>query len=84
MSFQTWSGLVPAPVAPTPGDGLTVLVDGTRVVTDPALRPAARWWRRVTEDAFGLDLVLATTPVHPDPTAAPSSDPDQRSQPRRS
>ena len=44
--------------------GGTVLIeDGARVGTDPALRPAARWWRRVTEDAFGLDLVPAGAEV---------------------
>ncbi len=39
-----------------------LLPDGARVATDPALRPAARWWRRVTEEAFGIDLVPSTTP----------------------
>jgi hexosaminidase len=34
-----------------------LLENGTRVGTDPVLRPAVRWWRRVTEEAFGLDLV---------------------------
>lgn len=33
------------------------LQDGARVAADPVLRPAARWWRRVTEEAFGIDLV---------------------------
>ncbi len=36
-----------------------LLEDGARVESDPVLRPAARWWRRVTEEAFGLDLVPA-------------------------
>ncbi|MFF2269624.1 beta-N-acetylhexosaminidase [Cellulosimicrobium cellulans] len=52
-------GIVPAPAALTPGEGTTAVVDGTRVVADPTLRAAARWWRRMTEDAFGLDLVPA-------------------------
>jgi hexosaminidase len=43
--------------------GSVLLPDGARVVTDPALRPAARWWRRVTEDAFGIDLVPSTGPT---------------------
>jgi hexosaminidase len=37
--------------------GSVLLMDGARVGTDPVLRPAVRWWRRVTEEAFGLDLV---------------------------
>jgi hexosaminidase len=40
--------------------GSVVLQDGALVVADPALRPAARWWRRVTEEAFGIDLVPST------------------------
>ncbi|ARU50567.1 N-acetyl-beta-hexosaminidase [Cellulosimicrobium cellulans] len=65
-------GLVPAPAALTPGEGTTAVVDGTRVVSDPALRAAARWWRRATEDAFGLDLVPAdpSTPGPADLTVA--------------
>jgi len=43
--------------------GLLLLPDGARVVTDPALCPAARWWRRVTEEAFGIDLVPSTGPA---------------------
>lgn len=50
-------GLVPRPVSVTPAPGVVVLAPGSVVAHDPALRPAARWWRRVTEDAFGLDLV---------------------------
>lgn len=30
------------------------------MLSDPVLRPAARWWRRVTEEAFGIDLVPVT------------------------
>lgn len=37
-----------------------LLSDGARVTADPVLRPAARWWRRVTEEAFGIDLVPST------------------------
>lgn len=40
-----------------------LLPNGARVATDPALRPAARWWRRVTEEAFGIDLVPTALPV---------------------
>ncbi|MFC8600279.1 beta-N-acetylhexosaminidase, partial [Isoptericola sp. NPDC057191] len=42
---------------------------GARVVAHPALRAAARWWRRASEDAFGLDLALAG-----DGTDAPPAD----------
>ncbi|WP_426309341.1 beta-N-acetylhexosaminidase [Cellulosimicrobium sp. E-16] len=62
-------GIVPAPAALTPGAGTTAIPDGTRVVADPALRAAARWWRRVTDGAFGLDLVPA------DPSAPGPADP---------
>ncbi|GAB2485067.1 beta-N-acetylhexosaminidase [Promicromonospora xylanilytica] len=37
--------------------GTVLLADGALVTADPVLRPAVRWWRRVTEEAFGLDLV---------------------------
>lgn len=50
-------GLVPAPVTFRAGAGHVTLADGAWVDADPALRPAARWWRRVTEEAFGLDLL---------------------------
>ncbi len=56
------AGIVPAPVDLAPGAGTTVVPDGSLVVADPALRAAARWWRRVTEDAFGLDLAGPTVP----------------------
>ncbi|WP_240696700.1 beta-N-acetylhexosaminidase [Cellulosimicrobium funkei] len=59
------AGILPAPVTLEPGAGTTVVADGTSVVADPALRPAARWWRRVTEDAFGLDLVPAPAGTAP-------------------
>lgn len=66
-------GIVPAPAALTPGEGTTAVVDRTRVVADPALRAAARWWRRVTEDAFGLDLVPTDTSTPgPAGSAAPA------------
>ncbi|MFI2104124.1 beta-N-acetylhexosaminidase [Isoptericola sp. NPDC019693] len=51
--------VVPAPAALRRDGGVVVLGDGARVAADPALRPAARWWRRVSEDAFGLDLAPA-------------------------
>lgn len=38
-----------------------LLADGAGIGTDPALQPAARWWRRVTEEAFGLDLMPSAT-----------------------
>ncbi|RPF22417.1 family 20 glycosylhydrolase [Myceligenerans xiligouense] len=50
-------GLVPAPVSLETGSGTATLGDGARVASDTGLRPAARWWRRVTEAAFGVDLV---------------------------
>lgn len=59
------AGILPAPVTLEPGAGTTVVADGTTVVADPALHPAARWWRRVTEDAFGLDLVPAPAGTAP-------------------
>lgn len=49
--------LVPAPASLRTGVGAVTVRDGARVAADAALRPAARWWRRVSEDAFGLDLV---------------------------
>src|SRR5690606_9329709 len=53
-------GLVPAP-ATTRADGVPVrLADGATVRCAPALRPAVRWWRRVTEEAYGIDLVPVT------------------------
>lgn len=42
---------------------LVRLGDGATVLADPALRPAARWWRQVTEAAFGIDLVPVTGPA---------------------
>jgi hexosaminidase len=51
-------GLLPAPVSLEPAAGSFTLTTGTPVRTDPALAAAARWWRRATEDAFGLDLPL--------------------------
>ncbi|MBD5786442.1 beta-N-acetylhexosaminidase [Cellulosimicrobium terreum] len=58
MSFQNSSGLVPAPAAASTTPGTVVLASGSWVAYDPALRPAARWWRRVVEDAAGVDLAL--------------------------
>ncbi|WP_454043101.1 beta-N-acetylhexosaminidase [Cellulosimicrobium sp. Marseille-Q8652] len=59
MSFQIPQGLVPRPVSVRSAPGVTTVATGSLVAHDPALRPAARWWRRVTEDAFDLDLVPA-------------------------
>ncbi|WP_285102887.1 beta-N-acetylhexosaminidase [Promicromonospora sp. MEB111] len=53
-------GLVPLPASTQVPGGSVPLRDGARVLTDPALRPAARRWRRVTEEAFGIDLVPVT------------------------
>ncbi|MDR7381993.1 beta-N-acetylhexosaminidase [Promicromonospora iranensis] len=61
-------GLVPEPASTQVPGGSVLLEDGARVGSDPALRPAARWWRRVTEEAFGLDLV----------PSAPGRDPGDR------
>ncbi|WP_435736761.1 beta-N-acetylhexosaminidase [Cellulosimicrobium sp. PMB13] len=69
MSFQMSHGVVPRPVSTAPAPGRTVLASGSVVVHDPSLRPAARWWRRVTQDAFDLDLV-------PRPDGAGTPDPD--------
>ncbi|GAA2219499.1 hypothetical protein GCM10010413_07470 [Promicromonospora sukumoe] len=55
-------GLVPLPASTQVLGGSALLRDGARVLADPALRPAARWWRRVTEEAFGIDLVPVTGP----------------------
>lgn len=49
--------------------GALLLADGTRVEADAALRPAARWWRRVTEEAFGVDLVPTGRERGTDPAA---------------
>ncbi|WP_460706415.1 family 20 glycosylhydrolase [Myceligenerans halotolerans] len=50
-------GLVPAPVSLETGSGTVTLGDGARVAADAALRPAARWWRGVTEAAFGVEFM---------------------------
>ncbi|MEN5075849.1 beta-N-acetylhexosaminidase [Isoptericola cucumis] len=55
--FDRTLGLVPAPVTSTRDDGVVVIADRAAVAASPALAPAARWWRRVTEEAFGVDLV---------------------------
>ena len=59
-------GLVPAPASPQGGDGVVVVPDGARVAADAALAPAARWWRRVMEDAFGVQLVPTDDATHAD------------------
>jgi len=59
--------VVPAPLSLRADGEPLALRDGARVVADPDLHAAARWWRRVSEDAFGLDLV----PVAP---GAPDAD----------
>lgn len=66
-------GLVPAPVSVDlpagPTSAYFVLDDGAPVRAHPALRTAARWWRTVTEAAFGLEL----TPLSPSPDEAPAA-----------
>ncbi|MFE6969580.1 beta-N-acetylhexosaminidase [Isoptericola sp. NPDC057653] len=51
--------VVPAPVSLQAAGEILALRDGAEVAANPDLQPAARWWRRVSEDAFGLDLVPA-------------------------
>jgi len=60
------SDVVPAPVTLHAFGEEKALRDGARVAADPALELAARWWRRVSEDAFGVRLA----PVAPDDAAA--------------
>ncbi|MCB7137130.1 beta-N-acetylhexosaminidase [Cellulosimicrobium marinum] len=62
MSSHNPPGLVPAPVEAAAAPGTTRLPDRATLRTAPELRPAARWWRRVTEDAFGIDLSPAEAP----------------------
>jgi len=57
--------VVPAPVSLHAEGHVPTVRDGARVAAHPDLRPAARWWRRVSEDAFGLDLVPEV--LHDDP-----------------
>ncbi|WP_265521773.1 beta-N-acetylhexosaminidase [Oerskovia flava] len=69
--MHTAAGLLPAPVSVvaigTPGasgasaapgtvPGMLTLRTGVRVSAHPELAAAARWWRRTTESAFGIDL----------------------------
>ncbi|MCK0117370.1 beta-N-acetylhexosaminidase [Isoptericola sp. S6320L] len=48
---------VPAPASALLRPGELALPDGARVAAHPTLAPAARWWRRITEESFGIDLV---------------------------
>ena len=48
--------LLPAPTSFRTHDGVVVLGENSRVVSDPVLLPAVRWWVRVVEDAFGRAL----------------------------
>ncbi|MFJ4107324.1 beta-N-acetylhexosaminidase [Oerskovia enterophila] len=77
MSAPTLSpGLLPAPVSLQPATGTFPLTDGTPVRTDPALAAAARWWRRTTEAAFGVDLPFVVGDGAADsPSAAPGGAP---------
>ncbi|MFD6166494.1 beta-N-acetylhexosaminidase [Oerskovia sp. NPDC060287] len=75
MSAPTLSpGLLPAPVSLQPATGTFPLTDGTPVRTDPALAAAARWWRRTTEAAFGVDLPFLVAPGASAGPATPASD----------
>jgi len=65
-------GLLPAPVSLTTAAGSFPLTDGTPVRADPALVVAARWWRRVTQDAFGIDLPSTVGPLGPAGSAGPA------------
>ncbi|NOV96601.1 family 20 glycosylhydrolase [Isoptericola halotolerans] len=62
---------VPAPRTATLAPGEHRLVHGARVQAHPLLAPAARWWRRTTEESSGIDLV-AHDPTH----AADAGSPD--------
>jgi hexosaminidase len=53
---------VPRPVRAFSRPDEVVLADGARLVVHPALRAAGRWWRRVTEEAFGIDLEFDVGP----------------------
>ncbi|MFI9485547.1 beta-N-acetylhexosaminidase [Promicromonospora sp. NPDC052451] len=55
-------GLVPVPASMQVRGTLARLGDGATVLADPALRPAARWWRQAMGQAFGIDLVPVTGP----------------------
>ncbi|MCA5893395.1 family 20 glycosylhydrolase [Isoptericola sp. NEAU-Y5] len=57
MSDITALGLLPAPVSVVLGQGTVLLPHRAAVAAAPALAPAARWWRRVTEESFGLEIV---------------------------
>ncbi|PZR55142.1 N-acetyl-beta-hexosaminidase [Xylanimonas oleitrophica] len=68
-------GLVPAPATASGGEGSVVVPDGTPLVCAPELAPAARWWRRVIDEAFAVTLLPvqapAQAPVRP-PAQAPA------------
>lgn len=53
-------GLVPRPTSASAWEGSLELPDGAVVRADPALRDAARTWRRTCEDAFGVAWDLRT------------------------
>lgn len=50
-------GLVPAPAHVEAGEGAVTVPDGAALVADPSLRSAARWWARVTDEAFGVAVL---------------------------
>ncbi|ANC30828.1 beta-N-acetylhexosaminidase [Isoptericola dokdonensis] len=64
---------VPLPARAEGGGGAVVLTDGTRLAVHPALRAAGRWWRRVTEEAFGLEIVGDLAPGPTPHDARPGS-----------
>ncbi len=63
MSTTTGSGrvaLIPAPAEAMRLPGEVVLRDGATASWAPELAPAVRWWRRTTDEAFGVALGAAT------------------------
>lgn len=53
--------LVPRPLAASAWEGHVELPEGALVRADPALRAAARTWRRTCEDVYGVAWDLRTT-----------------------
>ncbi|WP_344099741.1 family 20 glycosylhydrolase [Myceligenerans crystallogenes] len=55
------SGILPAAVWMQRHDGVVLLRPGSRISCTPSLLPAARWWRRVLDEAFALDVELVSS-----------------------
>ncbi|WP_407318527.1 beta-N-acetylhexosaminidase [Isoptericola halotolerans] len=68
---------VPAPLTAALDPGEHALADGALVATHPLLAPAARWWRRVTEESTGIELVPtpSRTAAAGEPAAEPTAEP---------